>query len=47
MSAWFKDSGAPLLMQESVKVAFDFLDRTGEIDDMDEACHFLSTRSRS
>ena len=41
MSAWFKDGGAPLLIQESVKIAFDFLDRTGEIDDTDEACRFL------
>jgi len=41
MSAWFKDGGAPLLIQESVKIAFDFLDRTSEIDDTDEACRFL------
>jgi hypothetical protein len=41
MSAWFEDGGALLLLHESVKVAFDFLDRSGEIDDMDEACQFL------
>lgn len=40
MSAWFEDAPAPLL-EEAVKIAVDFLDRTGEIDDLEEACRFL------
>jgi hypothetical protein len=40
MSAWFNNA-PPLLLDESVRIAIDFLDRTGEIDDMDEACQFL------
>ena len=31
MSAWFGDAPAPLL-EEAVKIAVDFLDRTGEIE---------------
>lgn len=40
MSAWFNNP-PPLLLDESVKIAVDFLDRTGEIDDLDETCQFL------
>ena len=40
MSAWFNNA-PPLLLDESVRIAVDFLDRTGEIDDMGEACQFL------
>ena len=40
MSAWFNNA-PPLLLDESVRIAVDFLARTGEIDDMDEACQFL------
>lgn len=40
MSAWFNNP-PPLLLDESVKIAVDFLDRTGEIDDLDETCRFL------
>ena len=40
MSAWFNNA-PPLLLDESVRIAIDFLDRTGEIDDMGEACQFL------
>jgi hypothetical protein len=39
MSAWFRD--APLLIEGSVKIAVDFLERTGEIDDLGETCRFL------
>jgi hypothetical protein len=41
MSAWFKDDAPPLLLENSVKIAVDFLERTGEIDDLSEACQFL------
>jgi hypothetical protein len=40
MPAWFNNA-PPLLLEESVKIAVDFLDRTGEIDDLGEACRFL------
>jgi len=40
MSTWFREAPPPLL-DEAVKIAIDFLDRTGEIDDIDEACQFL------
>lgn len=41
MSAWFKDDVPPLLLEEAARIAFDFLDRTGEVDDLGEACQFL------
>ncbi|HLZ05582.1 MAG TPA: hypothetical protein VKR55_25955 [Bradyrhizobium sp.] len=40
MSAWFREAPPPLL-EDAVRIAVDFLDRTGEIDDLDEACQFL------
>ena len=44
MSVWFKDDAPPFLLEESVRIAVDFLDRTGEIDDLGEACQFLIDR---
>jgi hypothetical protein len=41
MSAWFNDGAPPLLVEEAVRIAINFLDRTGEIDDLGEACQFL------
>jgi hypothetical protein len=41
MSVWFREDAPPLLLEDAVKIAVDFLDRTGEIDDLGEACHFL------
>ena len=41
MSVWFRDDAPPLLLEDAVKIAVDFLDRTGEIDDRGEARHFL------
>ena len=41
MSAWFRDDAPSHLLEESVKIAVDFLQRTGEIDDLREACQFL------
>lgn len=40
MSAWFNNA-PPQLLEESVKIAADFLDRAGLIDDVGEACQFL------
>jgi hypothetical protein len=40
MSAWFNNA-PPLLLEESVKIAFDYLERTGEADDVGETCQFL------
>jgi hypothetical protein len=40
MSAWFNNA-PPLLLEESVKIAVNFLDRSGEIDHMGETCEFL------
>jgi hypothetical protein len=40
MSAWFNNA-PPLLLEESVKIAYDFLERTGEVDDAGETCQFL------
>ena len=40
MSAWFNNA-PPLLLEESVKIAYDFLERTGEVDDTGETCQFL------
>ncbi len=31
----------PILLQNSFQIAWDFLDRSGEIADADEASHFL------
>jgi hypothetical protein len=39
MSTWFREQ--PLLMEDSIRVAIDFLDRSGEIDDFDETFQFL------
>lgn len=41
MSAWFRNDVPPALLEEAVKIAVDFLDRTGEIDDLGETCQFL------
>ncbi|MBR0799832.1 hypothetical protein JQ615_31135 [Bradyrhizobium jicamae] len=40
MSAWFNNAPA-VLLEESVKIAVDYLDRAGEIHDISEACQFL------
>jgi hypothetical protein len=40
MSAWYNNA-PPLLLEESVKIAVDFLERTGEVDDISETCQFL------
>lgn len=44
MSTWFREDAKPLLLDEAVKIAVDFLDRTGEIDNPREACQFLQEK---
>jgi hypothetical protein len=41
MPSCFTYGAAPLLLQSSVQIALDYLDRAGEIDDYAEACQFL------
>lgn len=41
MPEWFRDDTTPLLLEEAVRIAVDFLDRTGEIDDLGEGLQFL------
>lgn len=40
MSAWFNNA-PPLLLEESVKIAYDYLERTGESDNAGDTCQFL------
>ncbi len=40
-SPWFRDDAPPQLLEESVRIAADFLERTGEIDDPVETGQFL------
>jgi hypothetical protein len=40
MSAWFRDNPASL-MEDAVQIAFNFLVRSGEVDDPSETAGFL------
>jgi hypothetical protein len=42
MSTWFNDDGQSLLLEETIQIAWNFLDRSGEIDDAAEANRFLA-----
>ena len=42
MSAAIRDDIS--LLESAVAIAFDFLQRTGEIDEEIEACHFLANK---
>ena len=44
MSTWFRDDTNPQLLMEAKQIAWDFLERTGEIDDADEANQFLTSK---
>lgn len=44
MSTWFTDADSPLLVESAVRIAWDFLDRAGEIDDPAEASRFLTQK---
>ena len=42
MSACFKDHDtAPILMENAIQIAINYLHRSGEMDDCVEACDFL------
>jgi hypothetical protein len=41
MSACFTYGAAPLLLENAVQIAMDYLQRAGEIDDYAETCQFL------
>jgi hypothetical protein len=41
MSACFKDAAAPLLMENAIQIALNYLHRSGEMDDYVETCDFL------
>ena len=43
MSAWFRDDPA-LLLEEAVQIAFNFLSRSGEVEDPMETAGFLADR---
>jgi hypothetical protein len=42
MSTWFRDDANPQLLTEANQIAWDFLERSGEIDDAWEASQFLT-----
>jgi hypothetical protein len=41
MSTWFNAAAYPVLMEEAKQIAWNFLERSGEIDDPAEASQFL------
>jgi hypothetical protein len=44
MSTWFREDANPLLLREAKQIAWDFLDRSGEIDDPVETSRFLTDK---
>ena len=44
MSTWFKDDANPQLLMEAKLIAWQFLERSGEIDDSREANRFLNSK---
>ena len=42
MSTWFRDDTVPVLLEETIQIAWNFLERAGEIDDPEEASRFLA-----
>jgi hypothetical protein len=44
MSTWFRDDANPRLFTEAKQIAWDFLERSGEIDDAGEAGRFLTQK---
>jgi predicted RNA-binding protein with EMAP domain len=47
MSAWFYDRASLFLIEDSVRIALNFLERSGEIDDSAEAIQFLVDKVES
>ncbi len=46
MSVWFKQEGQPFLVEDSARIALDFLDRSGQMDDPVETGRFVVDRIR-
>ena len=44
MAGCFRYNTAPLLLENAVQIALDYLERAGEIDDYTESCQFLVDR---
>lgn len=44
MSTWFRDDPNPQLLAEAKQIAWEFLERSGEIDDPGETHQFLVGR---
>jgi len=45
MSTWFRDDNAtPVLLEETIQIAWNFLEGAGEIDDPAEATRFLANK---
>ena len=45
MSTWFRDDDAtPVLLEETIQIAWNFLEGAGEIDDPAEATRFLANK---
>ena len=42
MSTWFRDDANPQLLMEAKQIAWEFLERSGEIDDPGEINQFLT-----
>jgi hypothetical protein len=42
MSTWFRDDADPQLLTEARQIAWEFLERSGEIDDAGDVNHFLT-----
>jgi hypothetical protein len=42
MSTWFRDDANPQLLTEAKQIAWEFLERSGEIDDAREVNRFLT-----
>jgi hypothetical protein len=42
MSTWFREDANPQLLAEARQIAWEFLERSVEIDDAGEANHFLT-----
>jgi hypothetical protein len=43
MPTQFRD-GSPLVMENAIQIALNFLERSGEIDDYTETCRFVADR---
>ncbi len=44
MSAWFKQEGYPFLVEDAARIALEFLDRSGQMDDPVETSRFVADR---